>query len=90
MVECPLPVAAAHLITLRNLSVPSGRFAVMLIDCDTCLARDSEACDDCVVSVLFSSQPLEVDGEEQEALTLLADAGLVPRLRLLPPTRRAG
>lgn len=62
----------------------------MLIDCDTCLARDSAACDDCVVSVLFSSQPLEVDGEEQEALSLLADAGLVPRLRLLPPTRRAG
>lgn len=66
------------------------RFATMLIDCDTCLARDSEACDDCVVSVLFSSDPLEVDGDEQAALTLLADAGLIPRLRLLPPTRRAG
>jgi hypothetical protein len=62
----------------------------MLIDCDTCLARDSEACDDCLVSVLFSSQPLELDGEEEEALTLLAGAGLVPPLRLLPPTRRAG
>jgi hypothetical protein len=62
----------------------------MLIDCDTCLARDSEACDDCLVSVLFSPHPLEVDGDEQEALNLLAEAGLVPRLRLLPPTRRAG
>lgn len=85
-----MPVVAAGLITPRNLSVASDRLAGMLIDCDTCLARDSEACDDCLVSVLFSPQPLEVDGEEQEALTLLADAGLVPRLRLLPPTRRAG
>ena len=85
-----MPLVAARLITSRNLSVASDRLAGMLIDCDTCLARDSEACDDCLVSVLFSPQPLEVDGEEEEALTWLADAGLVPRLRLLPPTRRAG
>jgi hypothetical protein len=62
----------------------------MLIDCDTCLARESDACDDCVVSVLFSAEPLEVDGDEQAALARLAEAGLVPRLRLLPPARRAG
>ena len=60
----------------------------MLIDCDTCLARDI-ACDDCVVSVIFregllGEGPLELDRQEAEALSALADAGLVPQLRLVP------
>ena len=59
----------------------------MLIDCDTCLAKDI-ACDDCVVSVIFQEgllgdEPLELDVEEAEALSALADAGPVPQLRLI-------
>ena len=60
----------------------------MLIDCDSCLARDI-ACDDCVVTVLFNDGlldvgPLDLDEDEAGALSALADAGLVPQLRLIP------
>lgn len=55
----------------------------MLIDCDTCLMRETTTCRDCVVMVLFSDGPLELDGDEQAAIDTLADAGLVPRLRLV-------
>lgn len=58
--------------------------------------RDTTACDDCVVGVLLSigSGPLELDETEQDALEVLSDAGLVPRLRLVedpePPTAATG
>ncbi len=55
----------------------------MLIDCDTCLMRETTTCRDCVVMVLFSDGPLELDGDERAAIDTLADAGLVPRLRLV-------
>ena len=65
----------------------------MLIDCDSCLARDI-ACDDCVVTVIlksglfdhgvFDEGPLNLDEDEAEALSTLAEAGLVPQLRLVP------
>ena len=55
----------------------------MLIDCDTCLMRETTACRDCVVMVLFSDGPLELDRDERAAIDTLADAGLVPRLRLV-------
>jgi hypothetical protein len=63
----------------------------MLIDCDSCLAKDI-ACDDCVISVIFKEGlvdegPLNLDEDEADALSTLADAGLVPQLRLVP---RAG
>lgn len=61
----------------------------MVIDCETCLMRDTAACEDCVVTFLLDAGPLDLDGAEQEALGNLADAGLVPRLRLVPG-RRAG
>ncbi len=62
----------------------------MLIDCDECVMQDTSACDDCVVTVLLAGQPLrrvEIDNAEADALDNLAEAGLVPQLRLL---RRAG
>lgn len=57
----------------------------MLIDCDGCAMRDL-ACADCVVTVLLGGPPgaHEVDDEERAALEILADSGLVPRLRLVP------
>ncbi len=72
------------------LSDPPCSFDPMLIDCETCLVRESDACNDCLVTVLFSDQPLEVDETEENALANLAAAGLVPRLRLVLPDRRAG
>lgn len=64
----------------------------MLIDCDSCAMRDLE-CEDCVVTVLLGGPPglVEVDDAERRALDVLADSGMVPRLRLVPlglPTLR--
>jgi len=53
----------------------------MIIDCDTCTVR-GDACGDCVVGVLLGS-PAALDGEEQRALDVLAESGLIPPLRLV-------
>jgi len=57
----------------------------VLIDCDGCAMRDL-ACADCVVTVLLGGPPgpVEVDDAERAALDVLADSGMVPRLRLVP------
>lgn len=59
----------------------------MLIDCDNCEVRGL-ACSDCVVTVLLGSTPdevqhVEVDADEQRAIEVLADAGMIPPLRLV-------
>jgi hypothetical protein len=55
------------------------------IDCDTCLVRGL-ACHDCVVTVLLGPPPeLSLDADEEAALSVLADSGLVPPLRLVTP-----
>lgn len=56
----------------------------MHIDCETC-AGQGVHCDDCVISVLLNAPPqhVELDGDEQIAFVSLADAGLVPPLRLI-------
>ena len=56
----------------------------MLIDCDTCVAR-GDACGDCVMTVLLQRPPIPVDLDEDEraAIGSLAEAGLVPPLRLV-------
>ena len=58
--------------------------------------QHTTACDDCLVSVVFqvadgavdsatpSAQPMELDAAEASAIHALAEAGLVPRLRLVP------
>jgi hypothetical protein len=72
----------------------------MIIDCDRCEVR-GDACSDCVISVLLGAPPeVEWDASEQRAVDALAEAGMVPRLRLVPsgprysgrrePRRRAG
>jgi hypothetical protein len=64
----------------------------VLIDCDTCIAP-ATACRDCVVTVLLGlpPRPVDLDDTEQAALGTLAEAGLVPPLRLVsdsPTIRR--
>lgn len=55
------------------------------IDCDTCEVRGL-ACHDCVVTVLLGPPPeLAFDDDEQRALSVLADSGLVPPLRMVTP-----
>ncbi|MSV62719.1 MAG: hypothetical protein F2846_02195 [Actinobacteria bacterium] len=55
----------------------------MIIDCNTCTARDF-ACHDCVISVLLNPLPnrhQELSEPESSALALLSSRGLVPPLR---------
>jgi hypothetical protein len=55
------------------------------IDCDTCEVRGLH-CHDCVVTVLLGPPPeLTFDDDEQRALDVLAQGGLVPPLRLVRP-----
>ncbi len=55
------------------------------IDCDSCLVRGL-SCHDCVVTVLLGPPPeLSFDADEQRALDVLAQSGLVPPLRMVVP-----
>lgn len=58
----------------------------MLIDCDTCQVR-ALRCGDCVVTVLLAVPAMpaaaDLDLQEQEALAVLAEGGLVPPLRMV-------
>lgn len=58
--------------------------ASFTISCDDCSMRATPACDDCVVTFLCDREPddaVTIDLAEQRAVRLLADVGLVPRLR---------
>lgn len=57
------------------------------IDCDDCAVR-GHGCHDCVISVLLGV-PDTLLADERRALEVLADAGLAPRLRLVPIHRKA-
>ena len=62
---------------------------VLHVDCDSCVAR-GPACGDCVISVLIGMPGrVDLDPNEQAALSALADSGLVPPLRLIPGARPA-
>ena len=69
-------------------SAPAGDG--LLIDCGTCVMRQTDACADCVVTFLYDEErelpetgPLAVvlDLSEVRALRALGEAGLVPTLR---------
>ncbi|OBH00493.1 MULTISPECIES: hypothetical protein [unclassified Mycobacterium] len=66
----------------------SGPEAPVVIDCDECAVR-GPGCRDCVVSVLLGV-PETLLHDERAALEVLADAGLAPRLRLVPIRRDRG
>lgn len=58
----------------------------MVVDCDSCEVR-GKACQECVVSVLLGPpSPVDLDSSEQRAIDVLASAGMVPKLRLIPIT----
>ncbi|WP_424185086.1 hypothetical protein ACOBQX_24780 [Actinokineospora sp. G85] len=62
----------------------------MIVDCDSCQVR-GDACGECVISVLLGAPPtVELDAPERRAIDALADAGMVPRLRLrITPVERS-
>lgn len=54
------------------------------ISCGDCSMRESAACADCVVTFICDREPddaVVIDVAEARAVRLLADAGLIPRLR---------
>jgi hypothetical protein len=55
-----------------------------VIDCDRCTVRGI-GCGDCVVTVLLGGPPhgVELDEVERRAIDILAEAGLVPPLRMV-------
>ncbi|HEX2700296.1 MAG TPA: hypothetical protein VHM89_08865 [Acidimicrobiales bacterium] len=58
--------------------------ASLSISCDDCVARHTDACGDCVVTFICDRDPDDaviIDVEEERAVRLLAQAGLVPALR---------
>jgi len=67
---------------VTNVTNGSGFTGSVTIDCDDCAVR-GPGCDDCVVSVLLGVPETLLD-DERRALEVLADAGLAPRLRLVP------
>jgi len=85
---------SSHLRLVPDLSSgESGLFqpfsteAALTIDCEICEVRDTDACDDCVVSYLVGHEagtPVVLDADEKRAVDLLADAGLVPASRFVP------
>lgn len=63
-------------------AVPPASIEPVVIDCDECAVRGA-GCRDCVVSVILGVPETLLD-DERVALEVLADAGLAPRLRLVP------
>ena len=56
----------------------------LVIDCQTCVARLTNACTDCVVTFLCDAEdeaPVVFDESEARVLRLLHDGGLVPGSR---------
>jgi hypothetical protein len=63
-------------------SEPERTAEPVVIDCDDCAVR-GPGCRDCVVSVILGV-PETLLEDERAALEVLADAGMAPRLRLVP------
>jgi hypothetical protein len=68
------------------VAVPPDPGEPVVIDCDDCAVR-GPGCRDCVVSVILGV-PETLLADERVALEVLADAGLAPRLRLVPIHRQ--
>jgi hypothetical protein len=67
----------------QPVNAPSDR-PVLVISCDTCVMRDTDACGDCMMSVLCEpadSGAVILSLDELREIRLLAQAGLVPTLR---------
>lgn len=57
---------------------------VLMISCETCIMRNTDACGDCMMSVLCDSEEsgaVVLNLQELRDIRLLAQAGLVPTLR---------
>lgn len=58
--------------------------STITVECETCVMRDTAACDDCVVTYLLGREPddaVVIDADEARAMRMLEHAGLLPTLR---------
>ncbi|MGI9607710.1 MAG: hypothetical protein ACR2P0_16395 [Acidimicrobiales bacterium] len=56
----------------------------VVIDCDSCVMQNTDACEDCVVTYLCDREPEQavvINIADLRAMRALADVGLVPELR---------
>jgi hypothetical protein len=54
------------------------------VDCNTCVMKDTDACDDCLVSFICDRDPQEaviITIDELRSMRSLNQAGLVPGLK---------
>jgi hypothetical protein len=82
-----VPEGAVPAVAVRT-RVPDAEAEVLVIDCDTCVARSPSVCADCVVTFLCETDdrgPVVLAGDEVRTLDVLHGAGLVPALRHLAP-----
>ena len=66
------------------MQLSDSREPVLVISCDTCVMAATEACDDCMMSVLCDveeSEAVVLNLQELRDIRVLAQAGLVPTLR---------
>jgi hypothetical protein len=63
------------------------------IECEDCAMQHSAHCADCIVSVLVDPSPRKtavvIDADEERALRELANAGLVPAIKMRRKRRSA-
>jgi hypothetical protein len=57
--------------------------AGMVVDCNTCAMRGTDACDDCVVAFVLDrgADAVVFDAAEERAVRAMSKAGLLPLLR---------
>jgi hypothetical protein len=60
----------------------------MIIDCQSCQARGA-GCAECAAPTLIGAEYQDLDPAELRALTVLANAGMIPPLRYAPRLARA-
>lgn len=66
---------------MSDAHIPS---AALVIDCQTCVVRATDACNDCIVTFLCDTQewePVVVEAPTARVLRLLQSEGMVPENR---------
>ncbi|MFI5609733.1 hypothetical protein [Amycolatopsis sp. NPDC051903] len=82
------PPGAREAAEVDLSGVDPAELDTLVVDCDRCAVRGF-ACHDCVVSVLLGPPvALAWDADERRAVDALAEAGMVPRLRLVAEPER--
>ncbi|MEY4819972.1 MAG: hypothetical protein RL200_684 [Actinomycetota bacterium] len=75
--QSPLTVTTGAIMNANNQPV-------LVINCESCVMRETDACSDCLVTFMCGDShesAVVFNLEEQRAVRLLANAGLVPTLR---------